>query len=338
MGARDCYRCRWRGLLLAVLLVSTGALLYAAVLSRQPGAIGSAVGHNKGGQSADEAVSRGVRGLRGVVKPDSRLFPLQYPMNRSKVFKLRSTFHFPQPVFSRLDSVLLSSEWTRRLREFLSTVRGFPPQVSLVTATQEHQDVVLNWLISATIMVSPPLRNILVLCMGVEMCDLLNTRKIPSLYVSPEMVIGPAANITRVFSQVHIVRMNVLRLMNAYGYNVVNYDSDAILLKNPQVIFDREKNADMIGTFGKGPNRLFEKWGVTLNTGVLLFRANSRIGEYFTCRSKLLYCETCLKSRDHLSIKTTWSCPNSACIVKPALKTTCIQGPPLYKDHLVVSQ
>ena len=24
--------------------------------------------------------------------------------------------------------------------------------------------------------------------------------------------------------------------------------------------------------------------------------------------------------------------------VKPALKTTCIQGPPLYKDHLVVSQ
>ena len=27
-----------------------------------------------------------------------------------------------------------------------------------------------------------------------------------------------------------------------------------------------------------------------------------------------------------------------ACTVKPALKTTCIQKPPLYKDHLVVSQ
>ena len=100
-----------------------------------------------------------------------------------------------------------------------------------------------------------------------------------SLYVSPEMVIDPKAKITRVFSQVHIVRLAVVRLMNHYGYDVVNYDCDAILLKNPQTIFDSHKDSEMIGTFGKGPSHLFSKWGVTLNTGVMLLRSGAKLGK-----------------------------------------------------------
>ena len=80
------------------------------------------------------------------------------------------------------------------------------------------------------------------------------------------MIIEPSASITRAFSQVHIVRLTVVRLINHYGYNLVNYDSDTILLMNPQVYFEKHKHTDLIGTFGKGPMGLFKEWGVTLNT------------------------------------------------------------------------
>ena len=192
-------------------------------------------------------------------------------------FHIKPPFHFPQPHYSRPDSVLHQSHWVQQLHDFLSTVEG--NQVSLVTANQEHRDVVLNWLISAYMVAKPPVKNVLVLTLDKPLHDLLQGRGIPTLYISPGMVIDPSAGITRAFSQVHIVRLTLVRLINHYGFDLVNYDSDAILLKNPQPYFDKFTHADMIGTFGKGPASLFREWGVTLNTGVLLFRSNDNIGK-----------------------------------------------------------
>ena len=192
-------------------------------------------------------------------------------------FTIKSPFSFPQPHFSHPDWVLLRSNWVTELQDILSTATS--NQISMVTATQEHQDVVANWLISAYIVADPPLENVLVLSLGESLQELLQQRNISSLYVSPGMVISPQAGIDAPFSQVHIVRLTVLRLILNYGFDVVNYDSDAILLKNPQIIFEKFKSADVIGTFGKGPVRLFMQWGVTLNTGVMLFRSNPKVGE-----------------------------------------------------------
>ena len=195
-------------------------------------------------------------------------------------FRIKQPFHFPQPHYSKADSFLLKSRWVLQLQNFLSTVEG--NQVSLVTANQEHQDVVLNWLISAYTVANPPLKNVLVLTLDEPLHNLLQGQGIATLHISPGIIIEPSAGITRAFSQVHIVRLTVVRLINHYGYDLVNYDSDAILLKSPQIYFEKHKHADMIGTFGKGPMGLFKEWGVTLNTGVLLFRSNQAIGKW-TC-------------------------------------------------------
>ena len=93
------------------------------------------------------------------------------------------------------------------------------------------------------------------------------------------MVISPKVNVPRVFSQVHVVRLAVLRLLNHYGYDVINYDCDAIPLRNPQPVFDEYTDTDLIGTFGKGPESLYKRWGVTLNTGVMVMRATPNMGE-----------------------------------------------------------
>ena len=198
-------------------------------------------------------------------------------------FEIRQPFHIPQPLFSKPERLIMRSSWVTELQDFLSSIRG--NQVSLVTASIEHQDVIVNWLISASLVAEPPLENVLCLCLDEPLHWLLQGRGVSSLFVSASMVINPMSEVTRTFSQVHIVRLTVLRLMTHYGYDVVNYDCDAILLKNPQILFERHRDADVIGTFGKGPYNYFVKWGVTLNTGVMLLRSNPRVGECITtCR------------------------------------------------------
>lgn len=193
-----------------------------------------------------------------------------------EIFKVSDSFHFPQPHYSWPTNQLLKSNWVRLLKTYLTNIEG--KQVSVVTSTEEHTAVLINWLISAHLVAKPPLENVLVLSMGKKLHDMVESRGFFSLYVSAEMVVRSDANITRVFSQVHIVRLAVDRLINHLGFDVVNYDTDAILLKNPQKIFDSLKGVDLIGTFGKGPASLFRKWGVTLNTGVMFLRASPMIG------------------------------------------------------------
>ena len=191
-------------------------------------------------------------------------------------FSIREPFNFPLPHYSLPKAAILGSPWITQLQRFLGNVWG--TQVSMVTASIEHLDILLNWLISANLVAVPPLQNVLVLTLDKTVYDLLTGHNLSTLYVHEDMVISPTANVTRRFSQVHVVRLSVLRLINHYGFTVVNYDCDAIVLRNPQTIFDGHADVDIIGTFGRGPSRLFEKWGITLNTGVMLLRSNAKLG------------------------------------------------------------
>lgn len=193
-------------------------------------------------------------------------------------FRIVQPFNFPQPTFSLPDLVLLRSRWVTDLQDYLRTAQG--KTISMVTATVEHTDVLLNWLIAAYVKIAEPLRNVMVISMDAKLHSILVSRGINSLYVHKDMVVSPTADVPRVFSQVHVVRLAVVRLMNHYGYDVINYDCDAIPLRNPQPIFEEYSGTDLIGTFGKGPNILYDKWGVTLNTGVMVMRATSNIGEW----------------------------------------------------------
>lgn len=198
--------------------------------------------------------------------------------NKGGEFRIVHPFSFPQPAFSRSSAKLLHSYWVNELQKYLKSIQG--KELSLVTSTIEHTDVLLNWLIAAFIKIDPPLKNVLVLSMDYHLHSSLIRHKISSLYVHKNMVVEASAHVNLVFSQVHVVRMAVLRLMNHYGYDVVNYDCDAVLLKNPQPLFDSYRDVDLIGTFGKGPDVLYLKWGVTLNTGVMVMRSNPNMGEF----------------------------------------------------------
>ena len=78
---------------------------------------------------------------------------------------------------------------------------------------------------------------------------------------------------------VWVTRFVIIRLVNHLGYDLVSYDSDAIVLKNTQTLFDQHPNSDVIGSAGRYPFELGKKWGFTVCLGVILFRSNPRTGE-----------------------------------------------------------
>lgn len=193
-------------------------------------------------------------------------------------FQIREPFAFPQPAFSRSAPELLHSQWVKDLQAHLRPLpRG--SQVSVVISSVEHTEVLLNWLVAALVKLMQPLRNVLVISMDSGLHHMLVSRGVSSLFVHKDMVVSPDAEVPRVFSQVHVVRLAVLRLINHYGYDIINYDCDAIPLHNPQPIFDKYRSTDLIGTFGKGPDVLYRKWGVALNTGVMVMRATDNMGK-----------------------------------------------------------
>lgn len=237
-----------------------------------------------GGNSHDEVQERVPPGNRGSFPARSNLAVGPGEERRSVKeeqeddFRIREPFNFPQPTFSRPAPVLLRSRWVKDLQDYLRTVpKG--TEISVVTSSVEHTDVLLNWLIAAFVKIKDPLQTVMVLSMDSNLHSTLTSRGISSLYVHKNMVVSPKATVPRVFSQVHVVRLAVVRLMNHYGYDVINYDCDAILLRNPQPIFNKYKDTDLIGTFGKGPDVLYRKWGVALNTGVMVMRATENMGK-----------------------------------------------------------
>ncbi len=70
-----------------------------------------------------------------------------------------------------------------------------------------------------------------------------------------------------------------MRLLNYWGYDVANFDSDAILLKNPLPLFYSEEYAssDVIGTFGGSlSGALHNKWGVVVCMVVIFLRSTKQ--------------------------------------------------------------
>ena len=191
-------------------------------------------------------------------------------------FPIKSYLSFPLPLFTR--STVTQSNWVHSLQSYLSTLNS--KQISVVTANMEHELLVINWLISVFVVADKPLDNVLVLSLSKTLYDVLHKKSIPVIFVDPKTVINDyGSTIIRTgFSQVHIVRLTFFRLVNHWGFDLVWYDSDAIVLKNPQPLFDKYPDAGLIGSEGKGPRSLASVWGRTICTGVLLMRSSRNMG------------------------------------------------------------
>ena len=170
--------------------------------------------------------------------------------------------------------------WVQNLQHFLQYSYDPAYPVTLVSTNQLFVESVINWLIHSLVVLESPLKNVLVLTMDEGVYDFLKNRNINTVCV-------PAANNVKIdkpkkmflMVRVEAARLLVLRMLNHWGIDVINYDNDAIVLKNPQPLLDALGRYDVIGSEGFMPYEVHERWGVTLCFGYFLLRATPATSE-----------------------------------------------------------
>ena len=246
-------------------VVLTTVLLVAVVLFR---------GHSrkmdsKKSRSSGASLSPGSKDKPKAKQPDGKpplSFIFQHKNLRSKVQSAEK---------------ILNSEWVARLKQLLGSPSN-RKQVSVVFGNYDYLASVLNWLIAAQVRLNPPLTDVIVFCLDEKIFSVLNEREIPSIHINPDDVVTFRS---ARFSHIWITRLVVYRLINYLGHDVMGIDSDAIVLRNPQDLWEEHKNSDIIGSAGKHPVDLGAEWGFTLCMGMVFFRSTPRIG-MFTVRTK----------------------------------------------------
>ena len=217
-----------------------------------------------------------------VERPPRKTFrrqpvPQHPPYPARPNFEVAADFKFPHTVMYRPVDVVLKTGWVMKLKRYLSSVNR-SRQVILTEATYDFIKNLLNWLISAAIVSEVPLQYILVLCFDQQTHDLLAERNINSLYIPYNSVMK---NSKLEIGNIWMSRLAVIRLLSHWGYDVQHYDSDAVLLKNPQSLFQRFPSSDIVASWGDYPDELGKNgpWGTTLCMGAVLIRSSPRTGE-----------------------------------------------------------
>lgn len=196
---------------------------------------------------------------------------------------LDSQEHFTVPWSHGISSdTFKRNPWYQSLLNF--TQRLEPNEtVFMVCSDKTFKEALLNWLVSTLVWLENP-PSILVVSNQAKVCSFLKDQEVPveCLSVSAAALLDQEGmNMVKghQFRQVLVVRMSVLRILNHLGHNVVNMDTDAIMLRNPIPVLEWNGDSDVVGTYGgKLPPRLFGKWGVVVCMGAVMIRSTPKTG------------------------------------------------------------
>lgn len=199
---------------------------------------------------------------------------------------VRAGFTLPVPFATLPVEQLLEQTWILELRQMLQQLPPGLAPISIVTADYKFRDVLLNWLVASKTQANPPLTHVIVISLDQPLCELLKRRKINCIFVAPSDYLTPAAiaSLSRhiVFSEVMVLRLTVMRLINHWGYDVANYDTDAIVIKSPEPLYLRHADSHMIGSYGHQPGELSRVWGTTVCFGAFMTRSSNYTGKRST--------------------------------------------------------
>ena len=189
----------------------------------------------------------------------------------------------PYPRNHKEREILLKAEWISALYTFLQTLdKSVSPHVNLVFGDDNHRRLVMNWVTAALKILKPPLHNVMVLSLHHSLCDYLKARTLPltCITVTPDSLFTFPNSKEVDYGKGVMVRLPVLRLINYWGYDVAAYDCDAVLLRNPQVLYSERQQVDVFSASGTYPFDISRKWGFTLCAGTIILRASPATGNH----------------------------------------------------------
>ena len=194
-------------------------------------------------------------------------------------FTVRQDFTFPHPTeFLKVDQVL-KADWVQQLKSYLTSIHP-ARTVTITVATESFIPNLLNWLISATLVADPSLKHIITVAFDTSVYQLLTQRRLTVILVPYPSVLKSRG---RGVSNVWMARFAVIRLLNHWGYDVQQFDTDAVMLRNPRPLYDRYPDYEIVSARGKLPFELGRgPWGFTVCMGAVLLRSTQRMGEFLT--------------------------------------------------------
>ena len=197
-------------------------------------------------------------------------------------FFISESFTLPVAFATLPTKELLQQQWISELQQILLKLpQGLAP-VSIISADYKFREVLINWLVAAMTQAHPPLTHVIVFSLDQPLCELLKGRRIYCIFVAPKAFLtqNAIAHLTRhiAFSEVMVLRLTAMRFMNHWGYNIVNYDTDAIVLKSPESLYLRHPNSHLIGSYGHFPRELGRAWGTTVCCGHFMIKSSPYTG------------------------------------------------------------
>ena len=179
---------------------------------------------------------------------------------------------------------LRNVRWVTELQNHLLTLnKNVSPQLNMVFGDHLHRHLVLNWIYGALVGLKTPLTSVLVLSLDQLLCDIVDSRAgtLPvSCIIAPFETVMDFDHNSEWLSRL-MVRLLVLRLINHWGYDVASYDSDAVILKNPQDLYDQHLDTDLVASASIWPVNIAMEWGFTLCAGAILLKASTAMGMVF---------------------------------------------------------
>ena len=195
-----------------------------------------------------------------------------------------------------------NTHWIQFLTKFTKKVNPSEP-ILIACADIKFKEALLNWLISVLVLQKEPPKNILIVTSRASICSLLERHdlSIDCLTLSANDIIFKWKHKLRngrpvkasAFQELLVIRLSVMRVLNHMGYDVINMDSDAIMLKNPIPVLESYKDSDVVGTFGGSlPHGLFRRWGVVVCMGAILIRSTPKTGTTARANKEQIHRET----------------------------------------------
>ena len=199
-------------------------------------------------------------------------------------FSTSPSMRLPYRDVARPLEEILDAEWVPQLWRYLANLKTSRRHVTLCVADSRYKESVVNWLVSALVIVQPPLDNVLVISLDEELTNFLQGRELNSVFVDPHSILRRNIHLPTNYSHVWATRFVLFRLINHWGFSVTTFDSDALLSRNPQSLFDERRDSDIVASPGTYPFDLHRAWNSsTLCMGMVLFRASEKMGKtHFT--------------------------------------------------------
>ena len=144
--------------------------------------------------------------------------------------------------------------------------------VMVVSGNLEFQQPLLNWIISAVLKANVSLDHILILAADEMLHKLLKERIIGSIFVPPGSLYDSKSIKLSIHKLITFSRFAVVRLLNHWGFTVVHFDSDALILRDTQRVFEKYPLSSIVAS--RGATRK------TLCAGSILFRSDRMIGKF----------------------------------------------------------